>query len=423
MSSTNRTFADAKMLDLTQLPAAIAPDYWPEPFWPVCFLLLLSFIRFLHIFSYPETPKVTVAAKAKEDNVKEVLAKCPILSEKYDPPLLWGRNGHLQTATYGVLGHSTLKRTYDRRHAIKIEDGSTVLFDVFEPIEKHSSEGDFTLALCPGVANTSESNYIRTLVHYAQDHGYRCAVLNHLGALKDVTLTGNHIFNYGRFAELEAMMDRLMEVYPTTRFISIGFSMGANLTTRYLAHMDPAKKDRILMGLSVCQGYCATTCAPLYHQWENGRRIYNYIIAENVKRLLRRNYDRAVAPHVEAGIVDENRLWGATSILVMDEVYSRRIWGFKDIDEYYKAVSCLQLIPNITTPMIFVNTADDPIVPSELFEPVAEICRDHPRHGFVLLKHGGHLGFLEGRSIKPNSVTWLDRFIVQMAEGATQVFA
>lgn len=43
----------------------------------------------------------------------------------------------------------------------------------------------------------------------------------------------------------------------------------------------------------------------LYHNWENGRRAYNYLITENMKRLLRRNYDMAVAPHVKTGLIDE----------------------------------------------------------------------------------------------------------------------
>ncbi|VDL86963.1 unnamed protein product [Nippostrongylus brasiliensis] len=116
---------------------------------------------------------------------------------RYRPPSLWGRSGHVQTIIYGLLGHATLRRVFDRRAAVRLSDGSTVTFDVFEPINKHKSGLDLTLALTPGIANSSESNYIRTCVHYAQERGYRCAVLNHLGALADVKLTGNRIFSYG----------------------------------------------------------------------------------------------------------------------------------------------------------------------------------------------------------------------------------
>lgn len=61
----------------------------------------------------------------------------------------------------------------------------------------------------------------------------------------------------------------------------------------------------------------------MYHDWENGRRAYNYIITENMKRLLRRNYEMAVAPHVHSSLIDEKRIWSATSIIAFDEHYSR----------------------------------------------------------------------------------------------------
>ena len=55
----------------------------------------------------------------------------------------------------------------------------------------------FTLVICPGIANSSETSYIRTFVTYAQTHGFRVAVLNHLGALSSEKLTAPRIFTYG----------------------------------------------------------------------------------------------------------------------------------------------------------------------------------------------------------------------------------
>ena len=54
-----------------------------------------------------------------------------------------------------------------------------------------------TLAICPGICNSSESVYIRRVVYHAQLEGFRVAVLNHLGVLKTLTLTSPRIFNYG----------------------------------------------------------------------------------------------------------------------------------------------------------------------------------------------------------------------------------
>ena len=57
---------------------------------------------------------------------------------------------------------------------------------------------DITMVICPGIANHSEKQYIRTFVDYAQKNGYRCAVLNHLGALPNIELTSPRMFTYGK---------------------------------------------------------------------------------------------------------------------------------------------------------------------------------------------------------------------------------
>lgn len=53
------------------------------------------------------------------------------------------------------------------------------------------------LLVCPGIANSSEASYVCMFVNYAQDHGYRVAVLNHLGVLPSVPLTSSRMFTYG----------------------------------------------------------------------------------------------------------------------------------------------------------------------------------------------------------------------------------
>uniref|UniRef100_A0A0R3S3U3 AB hydrolase-1 domain-containing protein n=1 Tax=Elaeophora elaphi TaxID=1147741 RepID=A0A0R3S3U3_9BILA len=395
-------------------------DLWSNYVWFGAFVLIVALIRFLNVLSYPEKPEITYMQKTalgkNRISIGDMLDRCPILKEVYSPPLLWGRSGHLQTASYGLFGHASLIRTYDCRHVVKLSDGASVVFDVFEPVKLHRSGKDLTLALCPGIANTSESNYIRTCVHYAQENGFRCAVLNHLGALKHIPLTSNRIFSYGGTEEMEEMMARLYDLYPSTRFFCIGFSMGGNITTRMIAKFSSGDfQHRIIAGLSVAQGYCATTSLPLYHNWENGRRAYNYLITENMKRLLRRNYDMAVAPHVKTGLIDEQHLWAATSIMALDDSYTRRILGYENVEEFYRDISSLSVIPKIKIPMIFVNALDDPLIPPCLWHPVRKLAATNEYFGFVLTKHGGHLGFLEGSGIAPNSVTWLDRFIVELA--------
>lgn len=51
------------------------------------------------------------------------------------------------------------------------------------------------------------------------------------------------------------MMGVLCSKYRDTRFMFVGFSMGGNIVTRYLSEIDEELQKRILLGISVCQGY------------------------------------------------------------------------------------------------------------------------------------------------------------------------
>lgn len=58
---------------------------------------------------------------------------------------------------------------------------------------------------------------------------------------------------------------------------------------------------------------------PDLFDWTNGRRLYNFIISDNVKRLLRRNHEKAIAPHIQAGTIDRVKVFGGTSMHAIDE--------------------------------------------------------------------------------------------------------
>ena len=114
------------------------------------------------------------------------------------------------------------------------------------------------MALCPGICNSSESVYIRRVVYQAQFQGYRVAVLNHVGVLKNVNITSPRIFSYGNTDDYAGLIKDLSRRYPGTKFICVGFSMGGNLVTKYLGEKrDNRPDEKIVAGISACQGYDA----------------------------------------------------------------------------------------------------------------------------------------------------------------------
>ena len=65
----------------------------------------------------------------------------------------------------------------------------------FRVSQNFACTADATLAICPGIANSSESIYIRRVVFHARNQGFNIAVLNHVGALRSVRVTSPRIFS------------------------------------------------------------------------------------------------------------------------------------------------------------------------------------------------------------------------------------
>lgn len=53
------------------------------------------------------------------------------------------------------------------------------------------------------------------------------------------------------------MMEIMSLKYKDTSFMFIGFSMGGNIVTRFLSEINKELQKRVLLGISVCQGYSA----------------------------------------------------------------------------------------------------------------------------------------------------------------------
>ncbi len=209
--------------------------------------------------------------------------------------------------------------------------------------------GDYTLVLCPGICNSSESVYIRRVVYQAQFQGYRVAVLNHVGALKGVPITSPRIFCHGDTGDYGGLVADLTKRYPGSKIICVGFSMGGNIVTKYLGEKEKTKPDSVIGGITVCQGYDANRVANRLLQWENFRRLYLFVMTENMRMILRR-WQRQLFPSEEfkreRGIVERD-VWSAATLFELDDVYTRKVHGIASVEELYRWSSCVNYLDNV----------------------------------------------------------------------------
>lgn len=378
-------------------------------------VILCILFRLLNVNSTPFVPQLYCADSEFLDCIKKI---APLLREPYIPTRLWGFSGHVQTIVHSIIGRVKCPWPIGERVYLLLSDGSTLTYDLYNPLQV-ASEDDITIAICPGIGNSSESVYIRTFVHYAQCHGYRCAVINHIGVLNSVQVTSGRIFTYGHTEDFSEMVHSLAKKFPITQLVLLGFSMGGNLVTKYLGESDTVRPEKnIIGGISICQGYDAKAATKWLLTWQNFHRFYLYVLTENVKSIIMKHRHVLLSEEVKTkfGLVERDIISAAT-LPEIDEAYTRRVHNFASVNELYTWSSSKHYLCNIGKPMVFINAKDDPLVHPELLEPVKQYTSSTPKSLFIELANGGHLGFYEGGLIYPNPVTWLDRALVAIIGG------
>ncbi|KOC65565.1 Abhydrolase domain-containing protein 2 [Habropoda laboriosa] len=383
-------------------------------------VILCILFRILNVNSAPRKPLILCQ---DQSFLSTVLKIAPVIAEPYKPTRLWGFSGHVQTIVHSVIGRVRCPWPIGVRVSIKLTDETTLTYDLYQPLT-NDYEDDVTIAICPGICNSSESIYIRTFVHFVQCHGYRCVVLNHVGVLSSVKVTAPRIFTYGHTDDYHVMLQNLIQKHPNTKIICIGYSLGGNIVTKYLGERGPNKLSNIIGGISICQGYNAIEGTKFLLSSQNLRRFYMYIMSESVKSIILKHKNILLSEEMKQRFnLNEGDIISAATLLDLDEAYTRRVHNFRSVKELYKWSSSLFYLENITTPMVFINALDDPIVPEILLDPIKEHAKTHPNTLYIELAHGGHLGFYEGGLLYPNPITWLDRTLVSLVGSLTLAHA
>uniref|UniRef100_A0A1B6CY92 AB hydrolase-1 domain-containing protein n=2 Tax=Clastoptera arizonana TaxID=38151 RepID=A0A1B6CY92_9HEMI len=373
-------------------------------------VVICILFRLLNVTSHPQKPVFF----CKDLNFLATILKiAPILENPYIPTRLWGFSGHVQTIVHSIIGRVKCPWPIGKRINLILPDNTTLTYDLYQPIDR-TYEDDVTIAIVPGICNSSESVYIRTFVHYAQCHGYRCAVLNHVGTLSSVPVTGSRIFTYGHTDDFNEMLHHLMETHSNTKIVAVGYSMGGNIVTKYMGE-DRVRPSSLIAGISICQGYDAIKGTSWLLHWQNFRRFYLYAITEAMKSIVLKHRRILLSEDMKKKFkLNERDIVAAATLPELDDAFTRKVHNFRSLTALYSWSSCSNFLNGIDIPMVFINAKDDPIVPEALLEPIREYTSAHDKFIYMEVAHGGHLGFYEGGLIYPNTIAWLDRVLVSL---------
>jgi predicted alpha/beta-fold hydrolase len=173
--------------------------------------------------------------------------------------------------------------------------------------------------------------------------------------------------------------------YPKAKIVGLGNSMGANVMLKYVGE---AREKSILLGVAavscpfdilLCSKAISKTVLP------------DKFMAEDFVKLLKKNKDYFM-PHDLPILLEEALLSKTTR--QFDELFTRRIHGYRSPEHYYREVSCVNYLHQITIPVLALSSLDDPVITKDCI-PYEEFLHNENLILATTLT-GGHLGWFTG---------------------------
>jgi predicted alpha/beta-fold hydrolase len=310
----------------------------------------------------------------------------PLLSSGFKPRPFLG-NPHLQTVVPLAL-HRRIP--FSRRQKLELADGDFLNLDWVEG-------GHSRLAvLSHGLEGSSRAHYFRPLIPQLLAGGWDVLAWNYRGCGGEP----NRLFedyHSGKSGDLRQVLASVPAGYKNIDLI--GFSIGGNLTLKYLGEMPPDPRTGCAVAVSVpCD---LAGCAR--HLARPGCRLYmeNFLIS--LRRKIR-DKDRRFP-----GRLDLRGLDRIGTFLEFDERYTATINGFRDAEHYWDESSSGRYLEAIRTPSLLLNALDDPFL-SPGCHP-RELAAAHEFLHLELAENGGHVGF-----VSAEESGWLAGRIVDFLE-------
>jgi predicted alpha/beta-fold hydrolase len=319
----------------------------------------------------------------------------PILASHFHPPA-YLRNGHIQTIL-PVLLRRRLNIAL-KRERLELEDGD------FLDLDWARMGGDKLAILSHGLEGCSDDGSNRGMTTTLHAAGWDALAWNLRGCGKEMNRLPRS-YHSGETGDLGAVIRFAATRY--SRIALIGFSLGGNMTLKYLgeASLHPAVIGAVAISVPID---LAATARALDHRWSNRiylRRFIKSLIAK-VETKARRFPDQ----------VDASRIRTIRTFQEFDDRYTAPIHGFRDAADYWKKSSARQYLDRITIPTLLLNANDDPFLTPGCF-PFAE-AEQNPSLFFEAPESGGHMGFVD---LTRGGEPWFERRVVEFLGTSVRV--
>jgi uncharacterized protein len=300
----------------------------------------------------------------------------PVLPSSFRPPL-WLRGGHLQTILPTLIRRAP-HVAYERERFITPDDDFLDL--------DWSRMGYRRLAIMShGLEGNATRAYVRGMVRAVNDAGWDALAWNYRGCSGEPNRLLRS-YHSGASDDLAVVIDHVARSEHYDSIALIGFSLGGNITLKYLGeHGDGAHP---LVHAGIAFSVPCDLASSAHKLAERAQAVYMRRFMSTLREKIRSKEHLLPADITIDGIDD------VRTFLEFDDRYTAPIHGYRDGPDYWKRASSRPCLGAIARPALLVNALDDPFLTPECY-PFAEAERS-TCFSFEAPAHGGHVGFMEG---------------------------
>lgn len=316
----------------------------------------------------------------------------PVLPSTFSPPPHL-RSGHLQTVLPSVIRR--VAGVAYHRERIATPDGDFLDLD-------WSRGGDRRLVVVShGLEGSTSRAYVKGMVRAVRRAGWDALAWNYRGCSGEPNLLLRS-YHSGASDDLAAVLDHVATLGRYDDVALIGFSLGGNITLKYLGETGDAAHP--LVRSAVAFSVPCDLASSARRLAERANAIYMRRFMTTLREKMRAK-SHLFPPHISLDGIHEMR-----TFLEFDHVYTAPIHGFRDGPDYWARASSRPVLPGIRRPTLLVNALDDPFLTPECF-PFEEA--EESRWFYLETpRHGGHVGFMEGLGSY-----WAERRAVEFLRG------
>lgn len=317
----------------------------------------------------------------------------PIIQSDFNPSLPF-KNGHFNTVYRALFMKDEVNYT---RKRVTTWDNDFIDLDFSFVNSKHLA------VLIHGLEGSSQSNYMVSTTNKLNQTGIDVVCMNLRGCSGEDNLL-LETYHSGKTDDVEFIINHLTSNYNYENIVIVGFSLGGNLTLKYLGEYDTIPEN-VKGGVTVSVPVDLTTSQAELTKIKN--KLYMTEFLRTMKLKLLEKADKF--PEFE---LSRDLLFKATKFRHLEKQYTVPVFGFKDSEDYWEKASSKPYISKIKHSTLLINALDDSFLSPECY-PYKEA---ESLQNFYLMtpKYGGHVGFAQSFNNTEN--VWVENQILNFIQ-------